>query len=216
MSRFSHFLVYVRSRPPYTRTDASIRPFYAHVTGEGGEGSWGCNVQPQDASLAPQQYISTAAVYDREPGEVAFAPLPPAQAARRSRHVGGRRKQHLTKLETRRRLSASDVQRRWKPLRPSAPSHGKVSGVGTWNGGSDGLTSAVRVQIPSASSKPLDRSSSAAPSAHPALASPAWRPSSKLGTALTEQACSARDGPWTVRRSAHSSIEPSSCGRGRT
>jgi hypothetical protein len=52
-------------------------------------------------------------------------------------------------------------------LRPPAPSRGKVSDVGTWEGGWDRLASAVRVRLPSVQSARLQRSSSDAPSAHP-------------------------------------------------
>ena len=45
--------------------------------------------------------------------------------------------------------------------------------MGTWEGGWDGLASAVRVRLPPAQSVRLLRSSSAAPFAHPALDSPA-------------------------------------------
>ena len=58
-------------------------------------------------------------------------------------------------------------------LQAPAPSHGKVCDVGTWEGGWDGLASAVLVRLPSVQSARLQRSSSGAPLAHPALDSPA-------------------------------------------
>ena len=48
----------------------------------------------------------------------------------------------------------------------------KVGGVGMMQGGAHALASVVRVRLPSASSEPLKRAQSAAPSAHPALDSP--------------------------------------------
>ena len=57
-------------------------------------------------------------------------------------------------------------------LRLPAPSRGKVSGVGTWEGGWDGLASAVRARLPSAqSARPL-RSQLVDPFGHAALGSP--------------------------------------------
>ena len=83
----------------------------------------------------------------------------PSRHARRSLAARGRRAEDRGSTRSR--------------LRPPAPSRGKVSGVGTWEGGWDGLASAVRVRLPPAQSVRLLRSSSAAPFAHPALDSPA-------------------------------------------
>ena len=63
-------------------------------------------------------------------------------------------------------------------LRPPAPSRGKACGVGTWEGGWDRLASAAWVRLPSVQSARLQRSSSAAPFAQPALDSPACTPRS--------------------------------------
>ena len=52
--------------------------------------------------------------------------------------------------------------------------------MGTWEGGWDGLASAVRVRLPSVQSARLQQSPSAAPFAHPALDSPACASRSHL------------------------------------
>ena len=58
-------------------------------------------------------------------------------------------------------------------LQAPAPSHGKVCDVGTWEGGWDGLASALRARLPSAQSARLQRSQSDDPCGHPALDLPA-------------------------------------------
>ena len=52
--------------------------------------------------------------------------------------------------------------------------------MGTWEGGWDGLASAVRVRLPSMQSARLQQSPSAAPFAHPALDAPACASRSHL------------------------------------
>ena len=85
--------------------------------------------------------------------------VPASEAvARRTRATSGRQRQ----------------QQKPSPTTCAVTREGEC-GVGTWEGGWDGLASAVRVRlhVPPAQSVRLLRSSSAAPFAHPALDSPA-------------------------------------------
>ena len=82
----------------------------------------------------------------------------PSRHARRSLAARGRRAEDRGSTRSR--------------LRPPAPSRGKVSGVGTWEGGWDGLASAVRARLPSAQSARLQRLQLDDPFGHPALDSP--------------------------------------------
>ena len=93
---------------------------------------------------------------------------------------------------------ANDVPRSLKPLRPSAPSRGKVGGVSTWKCGRDGLASAVRARLPSARPARLQRSSSGAPSAHPVLDSPASAGEAALLLTSSSSASSFRETGFIV------------------
>ena len=69
--------------------------------------------------------------------------------------------------------ASATTRQGYELVEASTPSRGKVSDVSTWDGCWDGLANAVRVRSPSASSAPLQRTPSAAPSYHPALDLPA-------------------------------------------
>ena len=103
-----------------------------------------------------------------------WQPAVPARAlrgvltsARVNRHVRRSLVAHVRRTEDTGSISGR--------LRMPAPSRGKACGVGTWEGGWARLASAVRVRLPSVQSARLQRSSFAAPFAHQALDSSAWR-----------------------------------------
>ena len=101
-------------------------------------------------------------------------------------------------------------------LQAPAPSHGKVCDVGTWEGGWDGLASAVLVRLPSVQSARLQRSSSGAPLAHPALDSPACAsrscPFSDLQPQREQLSRIGLHG-WMANRTLHPTMEPDLRGR---
>ena len=101
-------------------------------------------------------------------------------------------------------------------LQAPAPSHGKVCDVGTWEGGWDGLASAVLVRLPSVQSARLQRSSSGAPLAHPALDSPACAsrscPFSDLQLQREQLSRIGLHG-WMANRTLHPTMEPDLRGR---
>ena len=91
-----------------------------------------------------------------------------------------------------------------------------MSGVGTWEGGWDGLASAVRVRLPLVQSARLQRSSSGDPLAHPALDSPACAsrscPFSDLQLQREQLSRNGLHG-WMANRTLHPTMEPDLRGR---